>query len=720
MNEGVLHYNTYTVQLIREQVVEDLKRQREQLVGHVLAPVARYNTQYSDRVPGDQSLNFSMSDAQLRSTLCRTDLMRLLLTLLYAGAAGTPVAAEGVTLVRDSKAVSTIVISAQQWPEATRLEEERARAPWWPQTPHTAATELQTYVRRMTGAELPVVTDDQEVEGPLVLVGESRYTRDMGLNNDGFGRQEYLISADEGRLVLMGYDEGFDDWVKKTREAFVGMGPRGGPLQTWQAIGTHYAVNDFLERVCGVRWYFIGEIGEVVPQQSTLVVPRIEIRRRPWTRYRMVNRLLVPPNYYWEPRLDTRKPGEPRYLIRFPDEEIHTEAITSWGRRLKFGGDLFACNHSLYGYKGRFAEKYPEWWPDGSTSRQPCFSRQSFLDQVVEDARRFFDGGGRTGVAAGDFYSVVPHDGTGKYCECSLCRPQYDPPGRYIAGEDGGWRGGTHSNYVWGFVSRVAIELKKTHPEAVISCVGYGNYYAAPDPGQVQIPNNVAVQMTCGFGAFGDPVNRELMGKIFADWARVVKPEQFYIWSYWLWPTNPGYLNIPDVSPRMVGELIRRLKRYRFSGGVMVQNDEVRGPVWSYPALDHLRVCVLAKMLDNPDLSEDDIVDEYYTLFYGPAREPMKRFWDYINTVLYNEERMGPVWRGELELTLEYQWTVVCPPEDLQKMGQWLDEARELTKEDTVYRQRVDLMDAAVYKAYFVRASSEVRGGIKRRSGRLR
>ena len=44
MNEGVLHYNTYTVQLIREQVVEDLKRQREQLVGHVLAPVARYNT----------------------------------------------------------------------------------------------------------------------------------------------------------------------------------------------------------------------------------------------------------------------------------------------------------------------------------------------------------------------------------------------------------------------------------------------------------------------------------------------------------------------------------------------------------------------------------------------------------------------------------------------------------------------------------------------------
>ncbi len=430
----------------------------------------------------------------------------------------------------------------------------------------------------------------------------------------------------------------------------------------------------------------------------------------------MVNRFLVPPNYYWEQWLDTRKAGEPRYLIRFPEEEIHTRSMTPWGRRLKFGGGLFACNHSLYGYKGRFAEKHRDWWPEGSTSKQPCFSQQSFLDQIVEDARRFFDNAGRTGVAAHNYYSVVPHDGNGNFCECSLCRPKYDPPGRYVAGEDGGWHGGTRSDDVWGFVSRVATELKQSHPEAVISCVGYGHYYAAPDPGKVQIPDNVAVQMTCGFGAFGDPVSKDLMAKIFPDWAKVINPENFYIWSYWMWPTNPGYMNIPDVSPRMVGEMIFWMKRYNFSGGVMAQIDEVRGPVWSYSALDHLRVYVLAKMLDYRDLHENDIVDEYYTLFYGPAREPMKLFWDYINDVLYDEERMSPVWRGEQHPTLEYQWTVVCPPEDLEKMGRWIKEAQRLTNEDSIYRKRVDLMDAAVYKAYFVRASSQVRDVIKRES----
>ncbi len=84
----------------------------------------------------------------------------------------------------------------------------------------------------------------------------------MGLHNDRFTRQEYLISAVDELVLLMGYDETFDEWVEKTREAFVCIGPRGGPMQTWQGIGTHYAVNDFLERVCGVRWYFIGELGE--------------------------------------------------------------------------------------------------------------------------------------------------------------------------------------------------------------------------------------------------------------------------------------------------------------------------------------------------------------------------------------------------------------------------------------------------------------------------
>ena len=319
----------------------------------------------------------------------------------------------------------------------------------------------------------------------------------------------------------------------------------------------------------------------------------------------------------------------------------------------------------------------------------------------------FFDGtrGAPGSIAAGDFFAVVPHDGGGHFCECPLCAAQYEGPGRYAEG----WTGARRSNYVWGFVAKVARELKKTHPGKSISCLGYGEYYAAPDPDKVQAPDNVAVQMCCGFAAFS-PNQKGIYEQIFADWAKVVNPDNFHIWWYWLWPTNPGYTNIPDVSPYMVGEMIRTMKGYGFSGGVMVQLDLMHGHVWSYPVLDHLRVYVLAKMLDDPDLHEDDIVEEYYMLFYGPAHEPMKRFWEYIHHALYNENRMGPVWRGEQERTLEYQWTVVCPPEELKELGRWLDEARSLAPAGSIYRRRIDLVEEAVYEAYLVRASREALG----------
>src|SRR5437899_7752197 len=42
-----------------------------------------------------------------------------------------------------------------------------------------AARELQQYVRKMSGAELPIVADDQQATGPLILVGASRLTEEV-------------------------------------------------------------------------------------------------------------------------------------------------------------------------------------------------------------------------------------------------------------------------------------------------------------------------------------------------------------------------------------------------------------------------------------------------------------------------------------------------------------------------------------------------------------
>ena len=96
----------------------------------------------------------------------------------------------------------------------------------------------------------------------MILVGESELTRRLGLTSDTFAKQEYLIRAAGDRLILMGHDETYDEWINGTRNAGRVYSGTFAPLETYQAIGTNYAVTSFLEDHCGVRWYFPGEIGE--------------------------------------------------------------------------------------------------------------------------------------------------------------------------------------------------------------------------------------------------------------------------------------------------------------------------------------------------------------------------------------------------------------------------------------------------------------------------
>lgn len=54
----------------------------------------------------------------------------------------------------------------------------------------------------------------------------------------------------------------------------------------FSAQGTCYAVYDFLERFCGVRWYAPGELGIVFDKMPTLRLPVANIRRKPAFEFR--------------------------------------------------------------------------------------------------------------------------------------------------------------------------------------------------------------------------------------------------------------------------------------------------------------------------------------------------------------------------------------------------------------------------------------------------
>jgi len=124
-------------------------------------------------------------------------------------------------LVREQQPVASIVL-AQKPTRAASL----------------AAHELQYHVALITGAKLPIVADDAAVQGARILVGESAATRAIGLKNDDFGPQEYLISLRPNLLVLMGRDQ--DD-----RQPF-DYANHQTYADVFDAQATCYAVYDFL------------------------------------------------------------------------------------------------------------------------------------------------------------------------------------------------------------------------------------------------------------------------------------------------------------------------------------------------------------------------------------------------------------------------------------------------------------------------------------------
>jgi len=141
----------------------------------------------------------------------------------------------------------------------------------------------------------------------------------------------------------------------------------------FQDNGTLYAVYDFLERACGVRWYVPGAAGMVVPRRPTLTVPVMHVRRAPAMLYRWI----TPTALYLANGADAVPPRE----------------VDLWRLRMRLGGQQYQASHSLYGYYDRFLKMHAGWFAQGHTGQPPqmCYTNPEFIAQVVKDARNFFD-----------------------------------------------------------------------------------------------------------------------------------------------------------------------------------------------------------------------------------------------------------------------------------------------------------------------------------------
>lgn len=354
-----------------------------------------------------------------------------------------------------------------------------------------AADDLQTFVQKISGARLPIVTEPSG-KAVKLFVGKSAHTDKLGISAQGLKFGAYRLVSGADWMVFIGDDSEFtpiEPWAKTRKELDTGSYLAGWDKITGDTLGhpqsrlmnhvftlpadigapdarkaelkgqtvEHWdydergslnAVCGFLMRL-GVRWYLPGELGEVLPEMKSIPLPKMDETVRPdFEMRRFLTRGAVSSNETtrWAMRLG----------VRDPYEMLMVHGLSYMCMR----DELFAKHPEFFALYGGSRD-----YESGSTKNKLCLSSEAFFQTTVDYARKVFD---HYHYAA---FSAMPPDGYTSICQCPLCEGK-DQPER-------GSRGSL-SNHVWDFANRVAMEVGKTHPDKLITCCAYGANYDPP------------------------------------------------------------------------------------------------------------------------------------------------------------------------------------------------------------------------------------------------
>ncbi len=457
-----------------------------------------------------------------------------------------------------------------------------------------AAAELQRFLREMTGAELPIRTDEAPLPEQAILLGATAYTEQVlgsepdvaALGEDGFR----LVTAGDHLCII------------------------GGP-----ARGTLYGVYELLERHGGCRWY--ASFHSIIPRHERLALEPLDDTQVPAFAMREP--------FWWEMRngdfaARCRANGNGMAL-----EDHH-------GGKIRFGGGLFV--HTFYRLvpPAEFFEDHPEYFSliDGTRQigwSQLCLTNPDVLRIVTERVLAAI----RRDPAA-KLFSVSQNDWAG-YCQCEGCREiderEESPAGTLIH-----------------FVNQVAEAVEKEFPDVWIETLAY--QYTRKPPKTIRPRHNVVPRLCtieCDFSLPLDespyPQNVQFVEDI-KGWSAIT--DKLYVWDY---TTNfHNYVGPHPNFPAIPGN-IRFFRDNRVVG--LFEQGANEGP---HAEFGELRAWLIAKLLWNPDQPVEPLLDDFFKGYYGAAAGPIREYFDALQTMALDPEvpvRIFDPLRGRW-LTMEF------------------------------------------------------------------
>lgn len=390
-------------------------------------------------------------------------------TVLALALPGAPAAARAdVTLVSESASTYAIVLP----PDA--IESERY-----------AASELQKYLERISGARLPISADAKAGGERQILLGRSGAGQEK-VPWDKLGQDGFALHTDGQRLIIAG----------------------GRPRGTLNGVYT------LLEEQLGVRW-FTPEL-ERVPALKTVSLPALDQLRVPALEYREVfwtemmrnadfaARHRLNGNHY---RLESRHGG--RFAVYHPFVHSFDALVPP---------DLF--------------KEHPEYFPmiDGKRTGgnvQRCLSNPDVLKISKERVRQWIKEHPEATIIS------VSQNDVFRNCRCDECKAIDDPEGTPCAS-------------LLRFVNAIAEDIESDYPNVRIDTLAY--QYTRKPPRTIRPRKNVIVRLCsieCCFAhsleGCSSEANKRFRDDIIA-WQPVAS--LLYVWDY-----TPNFANYQQPFP---------------------------------------------------------------------------------------------------------------------------------------------------------------------------
>ena len=257
---------------------------------------------------------------------------------------------------------------------------------------------------------------------------------------------------------------------------------------------------------------------------------------------------------------------------------------------------------------------------------------------------------------------------------------------------------GYSSDYWFAFVNQVAKQIKASHPDKHLATLAYGAKCRHPS---FPVESNVAVQM-CFASRLWEcfPHEGENERQIYQSWVDDSKKtgRQLFLWLYYIFPEwndmswHPGGRRFHAFPGFFAHAAARQMKQFAEDGvrGVFLQTD-------CY--CDTVDLYLTYKLMDDPSLDTDDLLDEFFARYYGAAGEPMKKLYLGIEET-YNDPQNYPAAVRDTEWqfhqTEEIAWGYLGTAERMAEFGALMAQAKAAATTDTE-RKRVELFEKGVW-----------------------